>query len=40
MSATTRTDVPARMSCVHWRQHYRPRKERAPRWMRRLWLWF
>jgi hypothetical protein len=24
----------------HYRQHYHPRPERLPRWMRRVWGWF
>jgi hypothetical protein len=25
---------------LQFRQHYRPSTQQAPRWLRRLWLWF
>jgi hypothetical protein len=24
---------------LHLRQHYHPRRDRTPRWLRQLWLW-
>ncbi|WP_284617160.1 hypothetical protein [Aquabacterium humicola] len=40
MTPCIRTDAPTRLAALHWRQHYQPRKDPTPRWVRRLWLWF